>query len=420
MKKVGIDFGRGECKAAIEGGDRVRFVSVLGEPVEQRFKSLISRTDRNGHVRARIINPNGKEWLLNRMVGTEALLQSGAARAELVAERKPADILALVAEAFLLGNVSGDIYLVVGAPVDRYAHVKTRWIIKDAHVIQTDAFRVPDAVAIDKVSQREEYARARLLGMVKECTATGCILEDNSGLIEVRSSLGALDPEWVGRRVQVDGKAITIGPYRDLLRGQWNINEAVYPNVIDVIVLPEPAGAIYGLGLDLDGQTHLDRLQGTVAVIDIGTFSTDAVLFTDLRFRETHSFSIPMGVSYILTAIKQHVRDKTGKDAPYFQYAAALQRGTVVIDGYPIDLECVIQESAGYLAESVMSTIQSRWERVLDIQRLLVVGGGAYYIFNHVQSVYSHAERPDDPEWANANGFLAYALWRWRDQKRSL
>jgi hypothetical protein len=419
--RAGIDFGRGEVKAMFESGRRIRFPSVLGEPVQQRFKNLMSTLDANGHIRARIINPGGHERTIDRMVGTEALLQSEAARAELVAERKNEDILALVAEAFLQGNADGDVYMVVGAPVDHYQSVKTRWVVDGAHILKESALRVLGAVAVDKVSRAGEGKAVRLLGTVHEMLPTGgFLLADNSGMIEVCNSIGQLSDDWIGKQVRVDGTAKTVGKYRDLLRGQWNINEAVYPNVVDVVVLPEPAGAIYNLGLGLDGKIRLDQLRGTVGVIDVGTFSTDALLFTDLRFRDTHSFSIPMGVSYILNAIKTHVRDRANKDAPYFQYVQALQRGSVIVDGDVIDLGEIIKESAGYLASNVLGNIQSRWDRVLDIQRLLVVGGGAYYIFNHAQEVYPHAERQEDPEWANASGFLAYALRRFQDQGRTL
>jgi hypothetical protein len=280
---------------------------------------------------------------------------------------------------------------------------------------------VAGAVPVEKVSGAGEGGAVRLLGTVAEThPLTTFMLEDNSGAIQVWNQAGPLGEDWKGKRVRVDGIAKTVGKYRDLLRGQWNVNETVYPNVVDVVVIPEPAGAIYNLGLGDGSKLKLDLLRGTVGVIDVGTFSTDALLFTDLKFRDTHSFSIPMGISYILNAIKTYVRDRAGKDAPYFQYTSALQRGAVIVDGEILDLGDVIAESAGYLAASVLGSIQSRWERVLDIQRLLVVGGGSYYIFKHTKEAYPHAERPDDPEWANANGFLSYALWRWRDQSRAL
>ena len=83
-------------------------------------------------------------------------------------------------------------------------------------------------------------------------------------------------------------------------------------DVAEVLVVPQPFGALLSLLLDEQGKLitdTLDLVEGRVAVIDFGTFTTDLILVEGLEYIEARSSSIEVGVSTVLEMIRKVLLD---------------------------------------------------------------------------------------------------------------
>lgn len=156
MELVGIDFGRGGTKGVLDLTKRTSFPSVVARDVQRRFGDLLTSLDANGSVHV-VIQADGGERRVDRLVGRTAIEQNQMARAELAQQRDENDVIALVGECLFKLGVTGPAKLVVGAPIDYYKSVREsgaynrllvgQWTINGSrHVDVVDLIVLPEAV----------------------------------------------------------------------------------------------------------------------------------------------------------------------------------------------------------------------------------------------------------------------------------
>lgn len=130
MTLIGIDFGRGDTKGVISEDVRVRFPSVVARDVDRRYGQLLTPLDANGSIHVTIINDQGTKQV-DRLVGKTAIEQNPLARAELAQRREDEDVIVLVGEALFKLGVTGEVKMVVGAPIDYYKPIRETGAYRD-------------------------------------------------------------------------------------------------------------------------------------------------------------------------------------------------------------------------------------------------------------------------------------------------
>jgi hypothetical protein len=427
---VGIDIGRGLVKA-IYSGRKVSFPSVVGRTVNRRYGTLMGGMESNGRLQARIINRHGEKTRLDRLVGQEAIEQTLSAHSDLTRLRRHEDVLALVGEALYKLGVTGPINLVAGAPVDYYQDVKNKRYLSVEHKydgegkvtinawthIEVSDEPVPHTRPLEKLSAFSEGRRARMCGQIVDFQSspewTKFTIADDWDSIEVRVTGPNKIALPVGRWLCADGKVARTGRYLDLFRGHWTVNRTEI-EVEDVRVIPEGVGVVFSLALNTNGKVRDESiLRQTVAVIDVGMYTTDCVVVRKMNFQEPLSFSVPQGVGVLLRGIHNYLLNGYSMDVPEFKLFNALRDRYISIGGNRVGLDEPIQMAYEALTDTIMAQVRARWENE-PLDRVFLAGGGSYHIGKHIHDAMGYGEQLQDAEWHNALGFHAYAARTWR------
>src|SRR5262245_6619535 len=183
-------------------------------------------------------------------------------------------------------------------------------------------------------------------------------------------------------------------------------------HVLSVKVIMEGAGALIAYG------ENNDILQG---VIDIGGRTTDLYVARGQKPRPANSKGFPMGVQaaaerfnvkfreafgYTLsfdtrmTLLKQHVTHQP--------YRAIKEKQSRTI---PEDkIEAIIEISLREIGQEIATSVVASWDEILmEFEKILIVGGGAYYFAKDIQERIKLASRTLKPEIANAQGYARLA-----------
>lgn len=196
-----------------------------------------------------------------------------------------------------------------------------------------------------------------------------------------------------------------------MLKGYWQVNgkETV---VRRVAVLPQPVGTLYHIGLDMNGNLKDEGLlKDTFGVVDIGTHTTDGVVFREQVYQGNLRFTVTSACGALLEAIALHLNDKFYLDVAPHSLDRELRQKFAAHAGIREDLTRVIRQAVDVHGERILSVMDTRWGRVLGINRLVLTGGGAYYFDKVIEARYSHIQTVIEPEWANVLGFRKFAQW---------
>jgi Actin like proteins N terminal domain len=167
-------------------------------------------------------------------------------------------------------------------------------------------------------------------------------------------------------------------------------------------------------------------------VIDIGYWSTEIIVMEGGRPVREGSAGDEIGVgdaadilkAEVMSAFKRELSDDEVRD---ILLAQARHQELPPITAYgkalPEDRLCVMAESAlGSTGSRLKTLIASTWSSVrgyiaADINPVMLVGGGPYYLERYVREVVPHARMPIEPENANARAYslIAIGYKKWND-----
>ncbi|MCZ8256113.1 MAG: ParM/StbA family protein [Polaromonas sp.] len=172
-------------------------------------------------------------------------------------------------------------------------------------------------------------------------------------------------------------------------------------------VFPEGLAAWVDYAVDDKGQIRVD-LEETVGVIDIGGRTTDiAVVLPGRRIDHARLGSVEIGALNLIDEVRVSLLQKHGFELPHGSIEKAISTGTIKVYGKALD----VRSTVGPIMESVTKSILVAVDKILgkgmDIDKVLVVGGGAH-IFKGVVKHFPNAVIPDEPEFANARGFAKF------------
>ncbi len=190
----------------------------------------------------------------------------------------------------------------------------------------------------------------------------------------------------------------------------WLNGEQRIMHVLSVKVIMEGAGALIAYGsphdlqgvVDIGGQTtDLFFAQGQKPIADFCRGKALGVAAAadrvQLRFREEYGSAL--SPEKCRSLLYQHVHRM-----PYEQTRS---RKGLVSD---IALGTLIESALSEIGQDIATFVVAAWgEKLLDLDRILLVGGGAHYFASHIQERIEHATQTPKPEMANATGYAGLA-----------
>lgn len=176
-----------------------------------------------------------------------------------------------------------------------------------------------------------------------------------------------------------------------------------------VTVLPQAAAGYYAAR----ERGQLKALSGVVGIIDIGYRTTDYLVIArnqngSLEIRERLAGTLDLGISQVTGIIQEAVQARIGRAVDRLRIEGALAReGVLSYRGTPIVLTVYRDEARKAVAEAIMAKLKADWGEDLDFfGTVLVMGGGGADLFPMLKELHPNVTMLDDPQWANARGYL--------------
>lgn len=182
----------------------------------------------------------------------------------------------------------------------------------------------------------------------------------------------------------------------------------------DIIVMPQVMG-LFLSRLEKDPSLKTKK----VAVIDVGTYTSDWTVIDKLGTVGFQSGGTDVGVAQVIKKIGEYLESDHRTRCSAAGISAAIQSGNIVIAGRTLDLadrlNMVVRECAGPMIECVTE----QWDGAMDSE--VIVGGGGGPLFGPaIRDRMAHAQviLDDEPIYSIVDGYHTYLKHR-RKQKEA-
>lgn len=184
-----------------------------------------------------------------------------------------------------------------------------------------------------------------------------------------------------------------------------------------VKVVPQPFGSLFRVLLSPQGIfVDEDRLANTkVAILDIGTHTTDYAYADRLNYVEPKSGSIPVAMARVYELLQRALEERHGLELDLTAVEAAAREGQVTSFGERIDVTALCKASLAAVSGEILAQATTLWGDGQELTAVLLTGGGALPLAKHIRTVFPHAQLVPQPQLANALGFYRYGLRQFRD-----
>jgi plasmid segregation protein ParM len=176
-----------------------------------------------------------------------------------------------------------------------------------------------------------------------------------------------------------------------------------------VRVIPQPFGSLLAEVLNPRGQiVDIALAQANVGVIDVGGKTCNLLSVNGLAEIGRETSSVNVGGWDLVRAVRAWLaREYPGlDDLRDHRLARAIQKRQLNYFGDPVPaFPGVVDELAADLAGQVISEASQLWNGGATLDAVLVTGGGALLLGQHIQRHWPHARIVRDPVHANADGY---------------
>lgn len=181
-------------------------------------------------------------------------------------------------------------------------------------------------------------------------------------------------------------------------------------NIVDVMVIPQPTGALYSQQLTATGEVNIAHIAKRVGVADPGMYTIDAAADDDGVYLEQRSDSTPGGVFVVHRRISDLLTEEMGEPPEYWQVEKVLRTGVLSIRGKDRIFSKQVKTFCEALETATMNLLTELWGAGAGFDAIYVVGGGGPLVIKRVQEVYTQAVLVPDPQLSIAQGYLNYAM----------
>jgi plasmid segregation protein ParM len=267
------------------------------------------------------------------------------------------------------------------------------WLIGDAAVHQRFAARSESADWYTTPA----YRRLMLANFAQLTTGTAVKVAVVTGLPVAHYQTGkaAVEALFTGvHRVEVEGRT---------------------PQRIEVThcrVIPQPFGTVLALALTDNGKIADRTLaEGPVGVIDIGGKTTNLLSVRGFREVSDETASVNVGGWDAAREVRDWLNiNCPGLDLRDHDLMGAIRARETWYRGERVDLAPVVDETLNTMAEAVIGSAGQLWNGGHGLKAILVSGGGAHLLGEHLRRRFPSARVVADPQFANATGYYRFAV----------
>jgi len=209
--------------------------------------------------------------------------------------------------------------------------------------------------------------------------------------------------------LQIDGQTIVVGlPSRGFaeMRKLYQARAMEVAPKSDIRVVPQSMGPYYCALFDDQGNEVRGIANMSVAVIEVGQYTTDLARVDATVPIETHLDSTD-GMRIAAEALVRAVQREHSIVLGLAEASEALVTGRVKNFGKDVDVSQLVQDAVRPLAERVADKVQQVFGSGLrTVDKIIVAGGGAPLLRAPLLARLPSAEIAEDPRFAVARGFL--------------
>lgn len=177
-------------------------------------------------------------------------------------------------------------------------------------------------------------------------------------------------------------------------------------------VIPEALAAWYdfvisdsGVGPELDDE----RVRLPVAVIDIGGRTTDFVVVQDRAMLHRSSGSLRCGMLDVAERVRGGLSVRFALEVVSDRVVdEAMTAGIVRLFGTRHDVSALVEAARGEVAETLRDEARRQLGRGAELDRVLLVGGGAVALAELTKAWFPNQHTAPMPAFANARGMLKF------------
>jgi plasmid segregation protein ParM len=174
------------------------------------------------------------------------------------------------------------------------------------------------------------------------------------------------------------------------------------------LVIPQPFGTVACLALDENGNISDKELaSGQVGVIDIGGKTTNILTVSKLSEVARQTISINTGGWDIIRDVKNQLNKMypAMEDQRDHDMAEIVKNKTITLYGNKINITEVVDSIVSPLAQHVVAEATQMWGSGSGLSKIIITGGGAFFISQYITQKFSHAIMVDDPVFSNVMGY---------------
>lgn len=316
-----------------------------------------------------------------------------------------------------------------------YGETKVSWLTRGQPVCKVFRSQVEQASSLDLGAG----ALGKRRTIVVEVEGVEYEVGNDANLVSARPSEGVLHDQYIETAdymalvkaafatmgctrigLLVTGLPVShLSKYRDqlakLLQGEHTGCGGQTVTVDRVIVLPQPLGGMmdYRSKKGAGEGAKLDK-QGVI-IVDVGTFTTDFLLAIRGKAAPARSGSTPHGVAEVLSSVRDALLAKY-KGAPHTSAIAdAIKAGeaTLYCAGKEVDTQPFVAAAVAKVGNRIMRDVSNRVGATDDIDRGLIVGGGATLFRALIAEQLSlpNVDLVAHPGFSNVRGYLSYGAY---------
>lgn len=209
--------------------------------------------------------------------------------------------------------------------------------------------------------------------------------------------------------------------FKDRLKGEFRFgfgHRANFMHVKNSLVLPQGAGAYYDYILNPDGSTnaeHIDLAMENILVLDPGGKTFNGCILEGSSFSQD-SFTVYQGIHQVQTELRKLILKEHRYNVPPYEIDDVLRNSVLTLGGIDKDVEELCTKAIEQVFPTVMDELSLYVPDFRRFSAILLCGGGANVYFEYIKEA---AGIPvfimEDPEFANANGYLKYGKLKIRE-----
>jgi plasmid segregation protein ParM len=211
---------------------------------------------------------------------------------------------------------------------------------------------------------------------------------------------------WYSSRSQVKEKLA--GTYVVCYRGRrytFEVDKATMQ------IIPEGFGTLAGVVLSKEAPEDLKQLaRGRVGVVDVGTKTTDLMLFDQMELIPAKSGGIDSALSDVWRSVKEEIAKAHGRTLELHEVDQAISDGYFMQKGKEQPIKDMAERAMHALASAVAGEIVGLWSGGQEVDAILLTGGGAKYIKPYLTFGHEHVIRKG--HLANAEGGYLFAEYK--------